>query len=198
MRTGSDQTAAAGRRINFGCGRFPMAGWINVDIDASAAADVFHDLNQFPYPFESRSADAILASHVLEHTADPFATMRELARILKPGGTLTVRVPHFSRGFTHADHRRGFDVTFPRYFDPEFTGGYSGTHLDIDRVQLRWFAQPYLKRRELSSSQFHVARAAGAWIDWWANLSPELASRLWCFWVGGFEEVEFEFRRPPS
>jgi SAM-dependent methyltransferase len=185
-------------RINFGCGRFPIAGWTNVDNDARAAADLFHDLNQFPYPFESASASEILASHVLEHTADPFATMREFARILLPGGTLTVRVPHFSRGFTHADHRRGFDVTFPRYFDPEFTGGYSGTHLTIDRVRLQWFAQPYLKRRELSWLQFHLARAAGAWIDWWANRSPALASRLWCFWVGGFEQIEFEFRRPGS
>lgn len=189
---------AALLRINFGCGRFPEPGWVNVDHDPRSAADVFHDLNQFPFPFGSGSADEILASHLLEHTADPFATMAEFARILKPGGTLTVRVPHFSRGFTHAEHRRGFDVTFARYFDPAFTGGYSGTHLLSDRVRLRWFAQPYLKRQELSVAQFHIARAAGAWFDWWANRSLELASRLWCFWVGGFEEVEFVFRRPPS
>jgi len=186
----------AGLRLNIGCGRFPIDGWVNVDVDPSAKADVFHDLNVFPYPFASASAAEIVASHVLEHTADPFATMRELGRIVEPGGTLTVRVPHFSRGFTHADHRRGFDITFPRYFAPDFTGGYSGAPLECDRVRLRWFAQPYLKRRELSAVEFHVARLAGAWFDLWANLSPAIASRLWCFWVGGFEEIEFVFRRP--
>src|SRR4051812_7994758 len=127
---------APGLRLNVGCGRFPMPGWVNIDLDPTSAADLFHDLNRFPYPFETGSASEILAAHVLEHTADPFATMRELARLLKPGGTLTVRVPHFSRGFTHADHKRGFDVTFPRYFDPRFTGGYCGIHLEAAGVRL--------------------------------------------------------------
>ncbi|MCX8472834.1 MAG: hypothetical protein ORN85_04210, partial [Sediminibacterium sp.] len=30
-------------------------------------------------------------------------------------------------------------------------------------------------------------------INFFANLSPFLCSRLWCFWVGGFEEIEFVF-----
>jgi SAM-dependent methyltransferase len=187
---------SAGLRINIGCGRFPMAGWVNVDVDPAAQADVVHDLERFPYPFESASASEIMASHVVEHTSDPFATMKELARLLKPGGTLTVRVPHFSRGMTHPDHRRGFDVTFPRYFARDFTGGYCGVPLERVSVRLRWFAQPYLKRLELSPVQFHLGRAAGAWFDAWASLSPEIASRFWCFWVGGFEEVEFVFRSP--
>ena len=63
-------------------------------------------------------------------------------------------------------------------------------------VRVRWFAQLHLKWLELSPLQFQVARAAGAWIDFWANLSPEIASRVWCFSVGGFEEVEFVFRSP--
>ena len=44
-------------RINFGCGQFPTPGWINVDNDARAKADVRHDLEVLPYPFESGSAD---------------------------------------------------------------------------------------------------------------------------------------------
>ena len=42
--------------------------------------------------------------------------MREIHRITKPGGTVRIWVPHFSRGFTHAEHKSGFDVTFPYYF----------------------------------------------------------------------------------
>jgi SAM-dependent methyltransferase len=171
---------------------------VNVDLDPRSSADVFHDLDRFPYPFDTGSASEILAAHALEHMSDPFATMREFARLLKPGGRLTVRVPHFSRGFTHADHKRGFDVTFARYFDPAFTGGYSGTHLECESVRLRWFAQPYLKRRELSPLQFQLARVFGAVVDLLANASPSIASRLWCFWVGGFEEVEFVFRGPSA
>jgi SAM-dependent methyltransferase len=184
------------RRINFGSGRFPVAGWINVDVDPRAQPDVLHDLNSFPYPFESASADEIVASHALEHTTDPFAVMAEFARIVRPGGTITIRVPHFSRGFTHADHRRGFDVSFPLYFRPTFQGGYSGTHLECLRVRLRWFAQPELKRQELGAIAYAAGRALGWVFDVVANLSPHVTSRLFCFWVGGFEEIEIVFRRP--
>jgi SAM-dependent methyltransferase len=172
---------SAGLRINIGCGRFPMAGWVNVDIDPAAQADVVHDLERFPYPFESASAAEIMASHVVEHTSDPFATMKELARLLKPGGTLTVRVPHFSRGMTHPDHRRGFDVTFPRYFAPDFTGGYCGVPLERVSVRLRWFAQPYLKRLKLSHAQFHrLGRPARGSISG-EPVAGNSASRFWVF-----------------
>jgi SAM-dependent methyltransferase len=183
-------------RINFGCGQFPIAGWVNVDVDPREEADVCHDLERVPYPFESASADEIVASHVLEHLHQPFAAMSEFARILRPGGSLTVRVPHFSRGFTHADHKRGFDVSFPLYFNPAFRGGYCGTELESRRIRLRWFAQPELKRQTLGAATTVVAQTAGAIIDTAAALSPYVASRLWCFWVGGFEEVEFVFTRP--
>lgn len=183
-------------RLNLGCGRFPLGGWINVDRDPDVACDVRHDLNVIPYPFEPGAADEILASHVLEHLEDPFAAMAEWARLLRPGATLTVRVPHFSRGFAHPDHRRGFDVSFPLYFRPSFAGGFCGTPLECVQLRLRWLGQPELKRRELGRIPYALARAAGGWLDLWANLAPGLASRLWCFWVGGFDEVEYVFRRP--
>lgn len=37
--------------------------------------------------------DAVIASHVLEHVADDHAALRELWRILRPGGTALVMVP---------------------------------------------------------------------------------------------------------
>jgi ubiquinone/menaquinone biosynthesis C-methylase UbiE len=39
------------------------------------------------------SFDAILCSHVLEHVPDDAAAMRELHRVLKPGGWVIVMVP---------------------------------------------------------------------------------------------------------
>lgn len=186
----------SGLRINVGCGQFPRAGWVNVDIDAAAKADVRHDLDERPYPFATGSADEIFASHVLEHLRDPFAAMAEFRRILAPGGRLTIRVPHFSRGFTHADHKRGFDVSFPLYFDPAFRGGYSGVAFHGESVRLRWFGQPELKAQTIGAAAARMAGALGAAIDLAASISPFAASRLWCFWVGGFDEVEFVFRRP--
>ena len=78
-----------------------------------------HDLNHLPYPFRDAAFDVIEASHVIEHLDRPFAVMKELHRLLKPGGVLHIKVPHFSRGFTHAEHAHGFDVTFPLYLKPD-------------------------------------------------------------------------------
>jgi SAM-dependent methyltransferase len=180
--------------LNLGCGEFKKSGYLNVDYRSVSEPDVRHDLNRFPYPFEDSAFSLIEADHLLEHLDEPFKVMRELHRIAKPGGVVRLRVPHFSRGFTHAEHQRGFDVSFPLYFNPAFQGGYQGVSFRLEKIRLRWFAQPYLKRTLLSRPVFYAAAAAGWLIDVAANLSPWLCSRVWCFWVGGFEEVEFVLR----
>jgi glycosyltransferase involved in cell wall biosynthesis/ubiquinone/menaquinone biosynthesis C-methylase UbiE len=45
-------------------------------------------------PFASGTFDKVLMSEVLEHLADDRAAMREVYRVLKPGGVLALSVPH--------------------------------------------------------------------------------------------------------
>ena len=44
-------------------------------------------------PFADGSFDRVIASEVLEHIPDDTAAMRELARVLRPGGAMAVTVP---------------------------------------------------------------------------------------------------------
>jgi SAM-dependent methyltransferase len=44
-------------------------------------------------PFEDGTFDRVIASEVLEHIPDDAAAMRELARVLRPGGAMAVTVP---------------------------------------------------------------------------------------------------------
>ena len=44
-------------------------------------------------PFADATFDRVIASEVLEHIADDGAAMAELARVLRPGGTMAVTVP---------------------------------------------------------------------------------------------------------
>ncbi|MEN8194841.1 MAG: class I SAM-dependent methyltransferase, partial [Bacteroidota bacterium] len=54
----------------------------------SVSGDVFN------LPFPSGSFDLILLSEVLEHLNDPLKALREIQRVLKPGGSFIVSVPY--------------------------------------------------------------------------------------------------------
>lgn len=45
-------------------------------------------------PFDDASFDAVFIIEVLEHVPNPFATLGEIHRVLRPGGTLIVSVPN--------------------------------------------------------------------------------------------------------
>ena len=181
------------KKLNLGCGEFKKEGYINLDRHPHLKPDVIHDLNEFPYPFPDNSFNLIEADHVIEHLEDPFRVIEELHRILEREGKLIIRVPHFSRGSTHPEHKKGFDVSFPYYFNPLFKGGYSGVEFTLEKMKLVWFSQPHLKKSVLSAPAYYLGSVLGIIIDFFANLSPFLCSRLWCFLVGGFEEIEFHF-----
>jgi SAM-dependent methyltransferase len=185
----------AQKKLNLGSGDRQKEGYLNIDWCADSNPDVVHDLNVFPYPFAANSFEEIDASHVLEHLDRPFLVMKELHRILKPGGLLHVWVPHFSRGFTHAEHAHGFDVTFPLYFNKgnKVSGNY-GCEYELQKLELHWMAffhlMPYMGYGKITIG---VLRLLNTVISGLARLSPAFCSRVWCFWVGGFEEIEFVF-----
>lgn len=94
--------------LNLGCGENRLPGYVNVD--AYGEADVIHDLNKFPYPWPDKSVDGIEIWHVLEHIPDWWGAFKEMARILKPGGYLHIRVPDesSSTALTYRDHLHVF------------------------------------------------------------------------------------------
>jgi len=46
-------------------------------------------------PFPDGTFDRVICSEVLEHIPDDIGAMRELARVLRPGGTMAITVPRF-------------------------------------------------------------------------------------------------------
>ena len=82
--------------LDIGCSRNKIPGAIGIDVDPTSLADIFHDLNVYPYPIEENSIDKIYAKHIIEHLDNPRFFIRELYRILKPGGTALIETPHFS------------------------------------------------------------------------------------------------------
>jgi predicted SAM-dependent methyltransferase len=83
-------------RLHIGCGDNPLSGWVNID-RISRAPGVTTDIDATCLPFADASVDAVLAEHVFEHFSfdDEAKVWHEMARALRPGGTLTIEVPDF-------------------------------------------------------------------------------------------------------
>lgn len=78
-------------RLNIGCGKQLIEGWINIDLIESA--DLVADVKNIPLP--DNYADEAMAIHVLEHCYRWEApdVLKEWKRLLKPGALMAVEVP---------------------------------------------------------------------------------------------------------
>lgn len=81
-------------KLNLGAGQDKREGFVSVDIQEKFSPDVVADVRRLP--FSDQSADEIIAIDVLEHLPrhDLLPTLKEWHRVLKPGGNITIRVPH--------------------------------------------------------------------------------------------------------
>ena len=66
--------------------------YITADIE-SPLAKVKMDIHKIP--FKENTFDVVLCNHVLEHVTDDIQAMKEIARVLKPGGFAILQVPFF-------------------------------------------------------------------------------------------------------
>lgn len=96
--------------LNIGSGFTRMPGYLGVDLYGEP--DIVWDLDIHPYPWADNSVDGIRMFHVLEHLENWWESFTECARVLKPGGTLEIRVPDESSmsALTYRDHRRAFSL----------------------------------------------------------------------------------------
>lgn len=109
-----------GRLLDLGCGSKPYQNlfsnvneYIGMDIEVSGNdknnrkyIDVYYDGKTIP--FESNSFDSVLSSEVFEHIFNLDEILKEIHRVLKPGGNALFTLP-----FVWEEHEKPFD--FARY-----------------------------------------------------------------------------------
>lgn len=104
--------------INIGCGRRRMAGAIGIDHIALPSVDIVADIEKGLPFLADDSVDVVIADSILEHVTHFSELMRDIHRVLKPGGELRVKVPHFSNPYYFSDytHVRFFGLYTFDYF----------------------------------------------------------------------------------
>jgi len=118
-----------GRVLDVGCGRGVILGLLadrgfevhgveraasaTQGVDARATIRVAPRLAEAGYP--DGYFDEVVIWHVLEHLDDPLGTLREVHRILRPGGRLVVAVPNFSSAQARWSGPAWFHLDAPRH-----------------------------------------------------------------------------------
>ncbi len=71
-------------------GHNPPPGYVSIDM---ARSNIIHDLNTAPWPLGDNNVGVIRAHDALEHLKSPITTMKEIYRLLAPGGMLLSMTP---------------------------------------------------------------------------------------------------------
>lgn len=97
-------------RMNWGCGDHPEVGWINSDVKDGPGIQISCDIRD-GLPLEDASLDYIVSIHALPEIAmmDLVGALRELHRVLKPGGVLRLGLPDLDKGIkAYIDNDRSY------------------------------------------------------------------------------------------
>jgi ubiquinone/menaquinone biosynthesis C-methylase UbiE len=94
---------------------FTNVEYKTLDVSADYKPDIVGDIHALPIP--DNSIDGIICRSVLEHVERPAQAVKEMHRVLKPGGLLFIQVPstypyHARTGFGgYPDYWRFFEGT---------------------------------------------------------------------------------------
>ncbi|OHA42089.1 MAG: hypothetical protein A3H68_03230 [Candidatus Taylorbacteria bacterium RIFCSPLOWO2_02_FULL_46_40] len=156
----------------------PFSNFFGVDFFPYSPVDIVADLRK-PLPIADNSCDIILCSEVLEHLPNPGLFVKEMGRIIRPGGYGLVSVP-----FLHVVHYAPYD--FYRYtnFGLEYLfkeAGFSsieivnvGTPFDVyHSFEERFFSAYFLSYR------FSNNKLVNTLIILWGRAIRKIINLLW-------------------
>lgn len=101
------------KKLNIGCGKRPLPGFVNLDREKRIGVDVAFDLEtcgDAKLPFPDNHFDRMICSHTAEHITNFLPMMQELWRVAKPGCSAVFITPYggHDTAFEDPTHVRQF------------------------------------------------------------------------------------------
>ncbi len=118
--------------------------------------------------------------------------MEEFYKILKPNGKLIIKVPHFSSRMAYfsPEHKHFFSSYWFDYFTKSNIETVAKTNVEFKILKKRFIWSPPEPKHGKNKGQI-IINFFNSIISHLANLNIDFAERLWCYYVGGFGEIEF-------
>lgn len=120
-------------KIDIGCGSNIRPGYLGMDISSTVGPAFVHDWEDYPWPFDDNSVDALNANHVMEHTKDLIKFINECYRIMKPFTAMDTVTPYYSsiRAWQDPTHIRAISENTFLYFSKKWRIEHGLTHYPI-------------------------------------------------------------------
>jgi predicted SAM-dependent methyltransferase len=151
-RGGSPEIRRAVRRLNWGCGPSPAPGWVNADRRAAPGVELVGDIRD-GLAAPDGAFDYATSIHALQELPclDLVPALRELRRVLRPGGWIRLALPDLERAIrAYLRQDAGY------FFVPDDDARSLGGKLNI---QMTWYGSS----RSLFTADYteELLRAAG-------------------------------------
>ena len=133
----------------------------------------FQQADVYALPFDSGSFEVAYGHQVLQHLADPVAALREVRRVLAPGGIVAVRDADYAT-MIHWPHEERIDRFLTLY---HAIAQRNGGEADAGRRIPSWLAQAGFERAEVTTSTWTFIETDDVlnWGDSWAQRATESA-----------------------
>lgn len=134
--------------LDLGCDRTKTPSSFGLDkVLIHGSVDVVGDI-EGSLPFHDSSVGVIYLYDVLEHVCDVFVVMKEVHRVLRPGGRALISLPHYSHTRTYGDptHRHFFSLRTIEYLSGTVYNHYSGVHFRVTQASLGQPSRSVLRR----------------------------------------------------
>lgn len=151
-----DLQAGKPLKLNLGCGRDPKTGYYGVDLVEMDGVDVVADFNSGLPWLPDNSVQEIITFHVFEHVEKFLPLMREIHRVVKDNGRISITVPHCSNifGFSDPTHVRFFGLYSMYYFVPpekqplprKVPAFYTDTRYSIESIFIDFYREGLVDR----------------------------------------------------